>query len=66
MLFFLLYSALIPFHVYFIFKVVKYKVRKTIPLRSFSGNTIVEKVLGGAAETIYREMNVTGLRRLKI
>jgi hypothetical protein len=40
-------------------------VRETIPLRSLSGNIIVEKVLGGAAETIYREINVTGLRRLR-
>jgi hypothetical protein len=50
---FLLYSAHIPFQIYFIFEVVKDKVRETIPLRSLSSNTIVENVLGGAAKTIY-------------
>jgi hypothetical protein len=55
----------IPLYIYFVFKVVKNTVREKISLGSLSGNTIVEKVLGGLAQTINREMNFSGLRRLK-
>lgn len=55
----------ITFCIYFVFKVVKNKVGEKISLGSLSDNTIVEQVLVGLAQTINREMNFSGIRRLK-